>query len=194
MHSDKALIIIIFGASGSGKSTLLKELRKISNHISINQKATTRPPKKDDSDEIKCVNVVDDETYPYIYKIYGYEYGINKKQIEDAINKDQDHLIICNDIPIIRKIKGDYGERVKAIYISCDAQLEYIEQMLKSLGLPDDQVNLRIAGIEDRKKLYNDNCELFDGVIHNNLKDPLCKLLKQFDKLFANIINDNSYN
>jgi guanylate kinase len=180
-----SLIILIFGASGSGKSTLLKELKKISDHISINQKATTRPPKKDDSDEIKCVKVIDKDTYPYIYKIYGYEYGINKNQIEDAIHKDLDHLIICNDISLIKKIKKDYHGKVRILFMSCNTPKEYIEQVLKSNGLSDDQINMRISGIEDRKKLFNDNYELFDGEIYNNLKEPLFKLLEQFEKIIG---------
>lgn len=185
MNSEKSNIILILGASGSGKTTLLNELIKVSDEITINQKVTTRPPKKYDSTEIKCVKCIDKKIYPYVYKQYGYEYGINKKQIEYAIKNGLDHFIICNDIEALKTLKKVYKERVKTLFLLFDAPKAHIEKVQKSRGIADDEIDLRLAKISVLSELFIDNSELFDGVILNRLGAPFEEMLYQVESIIG---------
>ncbi len=185
MNADKQNIILIFGASGSGKTTLLNELSRVSEFITINQKATTRPPKKYDSAEIKCVKSIDKNIYPYVYKQYSYEYGINKSQIEYAIKNDLDHFVICNDIDTIKKLKKDYKEKIKTLFLLFDAPKAHIEKVQKLREISDDQIDLRLAKISVLSELFIDNSKLFDGVILNRLGAPFIEMLYQVEKIIG---------
>ena len=109
-------IIIIFGASGSGKSTLLEQLINSGGQYSIHMKGTDRKPRQCDGVEIICDDKFGPEQYDYIYQTYGHRYGIQRSQIDNSINKNHHHFIICNDISTIKSIKRDYGQITKVIF------------------------------------------------------------------------------
>lgn len=178
-------IILIFGASGSGKTTLLNELNVLQKYISINEKATTRPPKKYDSSEIKCIDEIDRNIYPYVYQQYSFEYGVNKLQIEKAIQDNKDHFIICNDIETIKTLKKDYKEKIKTLFLLFDAPRSHIELVQKSRGISDDQIDLRLAKISVLSELFIDNSQLFDGVILNRLGAPFSEMLYQVENIIG---------
>ena len=117
----KAKIILIFGASGSGKSTLCSELEGIDT-FSIHRKGSTRPVRQYDGREI--IHVEEEQLrqqYEYIYSRYGFLYGMQKSQIEVAIQEEKIHVAICNDVDVIEKIKSVYKELVKVVYLLFDA-------------------------------------------------------------------------
>ena len=176
---DKPKLILIFGASGSGKTTLLRELLGNNLSISIHQKGTDRPPKKYDSDEIRCVEKVNDEEYDFIYQQYGYRYGIQRKQIEQAFIQGKDHYIICNDIQIIKKLKNEYDNIVYAIFLLFNAPKEQIELVQKARGITDDQLNLRLAKIRVLNELFLENFDLFNGIVINKIGAPAGNMVNQ---------------
>ena len=70
------LLVIIFGASGSGKTSLLHEISSRFPSTSVHRKATDRPLKRYDTEEIYSVAEVLSTEYEYIYNQYGHRYGI----------------------------------------------------------------------------------------------------------------------
>jgi ribose 1,5-bisphosphokinase PhnN len=185
MQKDAALLVLLFGASGSGKTTLLRELRATRGALTIHEKGTDRPPKKYDSEEILCVESVSEDRYQYIYRNYGHSYGIEKRQIDDALEARKDHFIICNDIATIRTLRGEYGDVVRALFLLFDAPLQYVEAVQKSRGISDDEVNLRVAKIGVLSQLFLDNSDLFDGVVVNRLGAPSGEMFRQLQTILG---------
>ena len=182
---EKPLLILIFGASGSGKTSLMNELRNTGKQLSIHQKVTDRPPKKYDSDEIRCVKSVPEERYKYIYRQYGYSYGIEKAQIDQALNSGKDHFLICNDIDTIKRFRHDYGDAVRTLFLLFNAPRAHIESVQKTRGISDEQVDLRLIKIRVLSELFLDNSELFNGVILNRLGAPSIEMVRQVEAILG---------
>ena len=189
------MIYIIFGASGSGKSTLLNIIRHDFGVESVHIKGTTRIKRQYDEDEIVSFpKGLPKDKYQYVYNQYGYKYGIEKRQIDNAIHKDINHFIICNDIDTIEKLKRDYPNRVRTIYLLFDAPKETIIAIQKKRHITDDEINLRIKKIDYLKSLAHDRLDLFDYTMMNKYGD---NPEKSFRKQLENILNseavDNNY-
>jgi guanylate kinase len=181
------MIILIFGASGSGKTTLLQEIQRSDPLASIHTKGTDRQPKRYDSDEIRCVEAISSAQYDYIYQQYGHRYGIQRTQIDIALEAERDHFIICNDIPTLRSIKQDYGDIVRTVFLLFNAPREYIERVQRTRGITDDDVDLRLAKISVLSEIFLDNSELFDGVIINKLGAPASEMVNQLNLILDRV-------
>src|SRR5690348_9721117 len=127
-----SLVVLIFGASGSGKSTLMDLLQQAGRQYSIHIKGTDRPARKYEGVEIQCVSQVSPDEYDYIYQTYGHRYGIQRKQIDEALKTNRHHFVICNDLPTIHAIKRDYGTAVRVIFHYFDAPRSALLMIQKS--------------------------------------------------------------
>lgn len=175
----KPRIVLIFGASGSGKSTLLTELRNTSDMFSIHKKGSTRPKRQYDGEEIVSVDENEIKKYEYSYNRYGYIYGIEKAQIENAVKKNKIHVIICNDVDLIEKIKLDFPGLVNVVYLLFDAPMKVIEEIQKTRNISDDEVKLRLEKIDSLNKIFIENSQFFDGVIVNKFGSPPVLMVNQ---------------
>lgn len=185
------MIYIIFGASGSGKTTLMNSVFLEFGEKSINKKGTTR--------NIRTYDDIEIESYPqglpkekfggdkaYIYSQYGYEYGIEKKQLDDAILGNYPHFVICNDIETIKQLRNDYKNKIVVIYLKFDVPAETLLSIQKSRGITDDEINLRVSKIEYFNELFIHNSSFFDAVISNRFGDnPEIQLLKQLKSIMS---------
>ena len=161
------MIYLIFGASGSGKTPLIGVLRDLPN-ISIHIKGTTRQLRQYDKGELVSVNQDQLSRYEYIYSQYGYEYGIEKKQITNSVLSNTDHFVICNDISVIREIKRDFINIVKVIYYYYTATEKAIKSIQQEYNISDDEIKLRVSKIESLFRLFNENSILFEHIIFVN--------------------------
>lgn len=174
------MIYIIFGASGSGKSTLLNVIRDDFGTESTHVKGTTR--KKRQYDETEIISYPDGlpkDKYDYIYSQYGYEYGIEKKQLANAIKNNINHFVICNDTNIIERLRSDFHGQVKVIFLSFDAPIESIEMIQKSRNITDDEINVRVSKIKFLHSMFIEKNYLFDHVIVNHFGEHPEKRLRQ---------------
>lgn len=180
------LIFLIFGASGSGKTTLIQELEAMEPRVSVHTKGTDRKARQYDGDEILSKGKIGPEEYDYIYSSYGHKYGIQKKQIDEALRCGKHHFILCNDIDTIKAIKHDYPEKVRVIFLEFDAPREYFLAIQKTRGgVADDEINLRLEKIKILNQLFVDHPELFDAVIINKFGAPPSKMLAQIRRIIA---------
>ena len=182
------MIYVIFGASGSGKSTLLNIVRNDLGHASAHVKGTTRNKRQYDEEEIVSFpDGLPEEKYQYIYSQYGYEYGIEKAQLDHAIANKIHHFVICNDLEIIQRLRRDYSDCIKVIFLRFDAPMESLEMIQRSRNITDDEIDVRINKIKLLHSLFIEQSDLFDEVIVNrfgnhperNLRQQLYRIINE---------------
>lgn len=187
------MIYIIFGASGSGKTTLLDIIKSNYDNVDVHIKATTRNVRLYDDDEIVSMPLgIPKDKYEYIYSQYGYEYGIEKSQIEKSLLQNRPHFIICNDVETIEKLKNDFRGKVTVIFLFFNAPREVLEQIQKTRKISDDEINVRLNKIQYLNQVFIENPNLFDEVIKNNYGDSPNKMLKQIDRVVNGLQSKNS--
>lgn len=187
-----SLVVLIFGASGSGKSTLMELLQQAGGQYSIHIKATDRPARKYDGIEIRCFPEVSPNEYDYIYQTYGHRYGIQRKQIDQALEQNRHHFIICNDVPTIRAIKRDYGSSVRVVFHYFDAPRSALLTIQKSREISDDEIELRLAKTEALYKTFVEDWELFDAALYNHFGENISELRIRMDKLLETLVTRKS--
>ena len=177
------MIYIIFGASGSGKTTFMNLIKSNFDNVDIHEKATTRKIRRYDDDEIISIpSGIPRDKYDYIYNQYGYEYGIEKAQIERSLSMNRCHFVICNDIEIIERIKNDYRGKVTVIFLCFDAPREELIKIQKKREISDDEIDVRLNKMEYLNQVFIENTHVFDEVIKNKYDYP-DKMLKQVDRI-----------
>ena len=188
------MIYVIFGASGSGKTTLLDIIKSNYDNVDVHKKATTRNVRLyDDDDEIVSMPLgIPTEKYDYIYSQYGYEYGIEKLQIEKSFSQKRLHFIICNDVETIEKLKNDFRGKVTVIFLFFNAPREVLEQIQRTRKISDDEIDVRLNKIQYLNQVFIENPNLFDEVIKNNYGDSPNKMLKQVDRVVNGLQSKNS--
>ncbi len=184
----KSYVVVVFGASGSGKSTLMEALQKSGSQYSIHVKVTTRAPRQYDGVEIRCAEEDEVTRSDYVYQTYGYSYGIQRSQIDDAQKQGQHHFIVCNDISVIRALKRDYGDLVRVVFHVFDAPRQAIETIQRERGIGDDEIQLRLIKIDALIRTYSENYNLFDAVLVNHFGDSPDHLRGQMEKILARFV------
>lgn len=185
VEEREPLIFLIFGASGSGKSTLFHELETMEPWVTIHSKGTDRKRRQYDGKELICKDDITLDEYDYIYRQYGHKYGIQKRQIDAALQQGKHHFIICNDIETIQDIKRDYGEHVRVIFLLFDAPKDTILAIQKTRQISDDEVDLRVQKISVLNQIFVDHSELFDAVVINKFGASSRKMLTQIRRIIA---------
>lgn len=184
------MIYVVYGASGSGKTTLLQSIYNEFGERAINRKGSTRKKRTYDCfDEIESFpeGLPQDRFYNgngYVYSQYGYEYGIEKQQLELAIKGNYPHFVICNDLEVIKQLREDFSGKIVVIYLDFDASEKDIAQIQKSRGICDDEIKARISKIKFLKQQYKKYNKLFDHVILNHYgRNPSMDLWTQVEAI-----------
>lgn len=179
----RPLVFIMFGASGTGKSTLLHELAALEPWMSIHVKGTDRPARQYDGEEMRYVPKVPPKQYDYVYNQYGHQYGIQRCQIDKALAAEKHHFIICNDIDTITRMRQDYGDRIRVVFLLFDAPRETLMAIQNSRQISDDEINLRLEKISVLAQTFVQHHDLFDGVVVNKFGAPPSKMVMQLQRI-----------
>ena len=182
VHLD-SFVIIIFGASGSGKTSLMEMLMVSGGQYSVHEKSSDRPPRQYDDVELRCVTNFNVNDYDYVYETYGFRYGIQRKQIDKALEEIKHHFIICNDIATIKKIKRDYGDVVKTIFMFFDAPNDVLLDIQRKRKISDDEIETRLAKTSALCRQYAENMDLFDEILPNYFNEDQEKLKLRLEEL-----------
>ena len=187
------MVYVIFGASGSGKTTLLEILNKEYSNISIHTKGTTRNRRQYDDEELEYYLSGLPNKYDYVYSQYGYEYGIEKAQIDSAIANKVNHFIICNDMVTVEKLRADFPSQIRVIFLYFNAPRETIMAIQKTRNISDDEIELRLTKYDTLQELFLTNSHFFDEIINNTYGQlPEKSLRKQIDRIIYNDSNDST--
>jgi guanylate kinase len=190
--SKLANIYIIYGASGSGKTTLISELGYLNIKVTVHAKGTTRKLRAYDEEEIVSVADVTSPEYDYIYANYGNKYGIQKSQIDASLSAGKHHFIICNDKPTIKKIKDDFPNRTRVIYLAFDMPEKILKQIQSERDISDDEIKLRLEKIKYLNEEFLADRGFFDAVIINKFGFPPARMLTQLRSLIDSDTEDAS--
>ena len=193
-----SFVIVIFGASGSGKTSLMEMLVDSGGQYSVHEKTSDRPPRQYDDVELRCVTNFDVNDYDYVYETYGFRYGIQRAQIDKALEEQMHHFIICNDISTIKKLKRDYAAVAKPIFMFLDAPGDVLLDIQKKRKISDDEIEIRLAKTSVLSRQYAENTDLFDGILPNHynedqetLKHRLEGLLIELSRIFGVRVKTN---
>ena len=126
----------------------------------------------------------------YIYSQYGYDYGIERKQLNSAIENNYPHFVICNDVETIKKLKQDYKNHICVVYLRFDAPEETILAIQKTRGITDDEIAARMSKIEYLKRLFLQNSSFFDQILSNKYgENPEVSLWQQMKNIMFSYEN-----
>lgn len=96
----RGLMLVVASPSGAGKTTLARRLLDVDSDISMSVSATTRPPRKGETDGIDY-HFVDDAKFEDMRaagaflenaKVFGHDYGTPRAPVEDVLKSGRDVL------------------------------------------------------------------------------------------------------
>lgn len=145
-----AMVIVISAPSGSGKTTvinmLLKEMAGIKRSVSY----TTRPPRKDEINNVDYVFVSKEEFEKKLQagelleyeRIFENHYGTLTKEVEDALAAGED-IILSIDVNGAKEVKKKFPESI-SIFIMPPSAEELASRLKKRNTEKEDERKLRL--------------------------------------------------
>lgn len=140
----KPCIIIVAAPSGSGKSTLAAKLMTELPQIQFSVSATTRPPRKGETDGVAYhfmsldhfrTAIEADELLEYEEVYPGRYYGTLRSEVERS---SAEHPVLLDvDVVGALNVKKQYGERCLAVFVKAPT-LAVLEERLRSRGTEDE--------------------------------------------------------
>lgn len=178
-----ASLVTLSGPSGAGKSTLLAILRSNPLMYSTHIQGTNRKPRAGDDPDVLCLSVVSDLKYDFMYRSAGYDYGIEVTQIDDALFRGLHHIVVCNDVGTIARIKLRYGTEMLSAFLDCDLDEAQWRRLQLDRGLVKIDIQRRWDEAETLRELNRSQPALFDGIILNSFAVTPMAMLRQFEEL-----------
>jgi len=188
--SKKGKLIILTAPSGAGKSTFAKRLLYEIPNLVFSVSATTRPPRKGETDGIEYHFISKDDFEKKIEKnefvewekfYNGTYYGTFRSDIEKLRNKGY-FVLLDIDVLGALNIKNEYGNDALGIFIK-PPSLEVLKKRLIKRGTESDEsLNIRL----ERAVKEIEFADRFDVVVIN---DELETAYEQTKKAVKNFIN-----
>lgn len=188
--SKKGKLIILTAPSGSGKSTIAGKLLNDFENIAFSVSATTRQPRKDETDGLHYHFISEKEFQEKIShdefleweQVYdGTYYGTLRSDIENLRNKGYFTLLDI-DVKGALNIKQQFKGEALGIFIK-PPSIEVLEQRLKNRGTDSES--------KIRERLKKSKSELlyagrFDHVVVNEKLDKAYGKVKEIVEKFMN--------
>lgn len=188
--SKKGKLIILTAPSGSGKSTIAGKLLNDFENIAFSVSATTRQPRKDETDGLHYHFISEKEFQEKIShdefleweQVYdGTYYGTLRSDIENLRNKGY-FVLLDIDVKGALNIKQQFKGEALGIFIK-PPSIEVLEQRLKNRGTDSES--------KIRERLEKSKSELlyagrFDHVVVNEKLDKAYGKVKEIVEKFMN--------
>jgi len=132
-------LYILTGASTSGKTTLLNNI--LENGYAMKAPKFAERISRGPDDDIIHFDNIEKSNCDVLYVINGKRYGIDTKLIKDEIKKGMDLFVILSDLRVIRRLKSEFEDHAKAIYISSAIDEENVvkEQAKRNTFIPTEK-------------------------------------------------------
>lgn len=106
------------------------------------------------------------EQTDFVYESFGRYIGFNKNDLFDAVNEKCDKWLTLStpDSTIAREIKATYGLHARIIYFY-NNDVIYKEALNNLQNIEEAEFNKRMHMMQEIKKSYYDNIDLFDDII-----------------------------
>jgi len=166
----KAKLYIYAGNPGSGKDDILNIIKSQSRlHSIVMPKYTTRERRKDDGEELICINdkFYDMDLCDLQYESYGTTYGINIKELEERMKKNISSSLVASDIDIIKKLEQLFPNQVVKIYVYGLTEEEFKIQHKEYFE--EEYLQKRLLEYKKTDRIFLDTYPLvFNHIILNN--------------------------
>jgi hypothetical protein len=118
-------------------------------------------------------------------------YGIKREQIDHALARNCHHIIICDDVATIRRVKADYGDVARAIFhqvrVPADGDLKQL--LASSYATEEDgESRERLAKLNVLNRTFLENPTLFDAVLITDLPANPDKFQRSFERLLGEMV------
>jgi len=168
--SRRPIFLVLSGPSGVGKDSVAKILRILHPDLVFTVNVTSRPPRPYEIegvdhhfvDETKFLELVDSDALLEYARVYGYWYGVPKKQVLDALGRGLD-VIARVDIQGAATIKSNAPDAI-LVFLE-PPSLGELERRLKGRRTESEDeltIRLKVAGQEMAESTW------FDYVIVND--------------------------
>lgn len=180
------MIIVINGPSGAGKTFLLEKLNCNKNHNYLPIKKYTTRNKRCYEKRCESVDLVFNcdeswtKSFEYNYEYKNEWYGIDKKELENALEKGLTPVVIIRSFETIREIKNDF-EDVRVIFLIGESGQE-LKDILQKQGRNLSEYKDEKSDLNKMIDDYTKNIDIINNCILNFLYDEQF-LLRQFFKI-----------
>ena len=150
MRLNKPLLIVISGPSAVGKDVLIDLLKTYDSNYHFVITTTTRKIRKDEKEGInhffisveKFNKRINDGKFLEWAKVYGNYYGVEKKQVEIALEEGKD-VIIRVDVQGAERIRQIYEDSLQIFILPPNINILKQHLIIRGVNDPSD-MNLRL--------------------------------------------------
>ncbi len=160
-------IFIIVGASYSGKDDLVTAMVQMDRDRVVNyRKATTRPRRTGDNDELRHGDIID-ESFNLIYEKNGFRYAISSNELWDSLSQGTMNLLVLSDRKCIELLLEEFGHICKVIYLHANLDLSQMRYLMENEGINDAETKERLDDVENLYHFYVEKTCMFNHVLIN---------------------------
>ena len=140
MMKTKPLVIVISGPSGVGKDVIIEKLQSYNNNYHFVITSTTREIRKGELEGVnhffvsvnKFKEMINNKLFLEWAKVYGNYYGVEKKQINNALTKGK-HVITRVDVQGAERIRNIIKNSIQIFILP--PSIEILKTRLKKRGV-----------------------------------------------------------
>lgn len=135
-------------------------------------KYSTRHPRQDDRDEIRCVAEIPAQC-DLVYEQYGVRYGFSRTDLVEKLRQGLSPIVIVNDVRTVGDLRRMLGPIATSAYIFRSApSLEKLVSLGEARGAALDEYHQRFQKAQAIHRIYIENIHLFDHVVLNVQSRP----------------------